>query len=224
MRPRATQLIDATLDVETLKYFIPECKPRQTQPALLEVKLSITDRSKDFPALLQNFRACAPMPFEPHLLRIKINRIQIPVVKKLADVDYGFLFNYQIFPPNIMRCFSQWHEENRPMQVGDAIVQQANFPPLPFSCKMIIAVRISGIVNSDGQKGFSYVTLEGHAERGESSFALESTEEGLAFTISTRSESGNLLTQIAAPLITLPYQAYCTQMALKNVRNTVMNQ
>lgn len=114
---------------------------------------------------------------------------------------------------------TQWEAENRSLNVGDTIVQQVYVPPNKiFSQKMVFGVRISEVVNQSNKKGFSYETLEGHVEKGISTFTIEQLESKLVFKIHTYSTPGNFLTKLLGPVFSTPYQAFCTKAALINVK------
>ncbi|HYI77464.1 MAG TPA: DUF1990 family protein, partial [Chryseolinea sp.] len=81
---------------------------------------------------------------------------------------------------------------------------------------------VNSIIDEDGRKGFSYVTIEGHVEKGESTFTIEQSGQGLTFKIRTFSEPGNLLTKLVGPIFTVPYQTYCTRRALENVKKQIL--
>ncbi len=81
------------------------------------------------------------------------------------------------------------------MQIGDTILQQVFIPPVKqFSKKIIFGVRINAIINEAVRIGFSYETLEGHVEKGESTFTIEEIEGNIIFKIHTFSEPGSWLT------------------------------
>ena len=115
---------------------------------------------------------------------------------------------------------TQWQFEGRNMRPGDTIVQQVYIPPIKnVPLKLIFGVRIHSIIREAERIGFSYETLEGHVERGLSTFTIEQTRERkLIFKIHTFSEPGNIASKLLAPVFALPYQAYCTREALKNVQ------
>jgi uncharacterized protein (UPF0548 family) len=132
------------------------------------------------------------------------------------------LFSYSIFPHSIMSFLTQWKYERRPMKVGDTIVQQVYLPPIrSFSVKVLFGVRISNIIDTVEKKGFSYQTLEGHVEKGESTFTFETQGRDLIFKIHTFSSSGNALTKLLGPIFSQPYQTYCTRQALKNIKHRI---
>ena len=162
------------------------------------------------------------MPFDKRSLKEKVTTITIKTEKSLGLINLDFLFDYKIFPPNIMTYMTQWGMERRKMQIGDTILQQALIPPTRyFSQKIIFGVRINNIIEEKDRRGFSYVTIEGHVERGESTFTVEQAAQGLIFKIQTFSEPGNLLTKLVGPIFTVPYQSYCTQKALENVKQQI---
>jgi hypothetical protein len=141
----------------------------------------------------------------------------------LAELDLSFLWNYHIFPKSIMAFLTEWNYKKRQMQIGDTILQQAFFPPLGWlSQKLLFGVRINNIINEPNKKGFSYETLKGHAEMGESTFTIEkSGESKLFFKIHTFSKPGNFLTKLVGPFFSIPYQSYCTKKALENVKRQI---
>ena len=163
------------------------------------------------------------MTFDKRKLTEKVSTIDIATDKSLEQINLDFLFDYKIFPSNIMTFKTQWGQERRKMKVGDTILQQATIPPTKFlSQKIIFGVRVNSIIDEDGRKGFSYETIEGHVEKGESTFTIEQSGHGLIFKIETFSEPGNLLAKLVGPIFTVPYQTYCTQRALENVKKQIL--
>lgn len=128
-----------------------------------------------------------------------------------------FLFAYDVFPSRIMRFDAEWIAAGRPMRVGDVIVQRTMVPPLGFGLCVEFAVRISALFAEDNRVGFAYETLEGHAESGVSEFYFEEKAGALHFTIHTWSRPSHWTARLAAPVFTLPYQAWCTRRALAHV-------
>lgn len=150
----------------------------------------------------------------------KTTMIRIGTMKRIVDLETTFLFNYEIFPRNIMTFFPEWAHEKRTMSLSDTIVQQVYLPPHPqFSAKLILGVRINEIINEPNRLGFSYETISGHIERGVSTFTIEQTTEGeILFSIHTFSKPATLLTQFVRPIISIPYQSFVTKKALENVK------
>lgn len=165
------------------------------------------------------------MRYDKNKLVEKTSSIDIQTTKPFEALDFSFFFNYQIFPPHILVAKTQWQAENRTMQIGDTIVQQAFLPPLKgLSQKIVFGVRISEIINESNLKRFSYETIEGHVEKGISSFSITADNGTIKFSIHTFSEPGNLLTKLLGPIFTRPYQAYCTRQALKQVKQRLDRQ
>jgi hypothetical protein len=187
------------------------------------MKLYLTDQAKEFQRLLTDLISKPTMTFDKGKLTEKISTINISTDKNLKLTNLDFLFDYKIFPSNIMTFKTQWGQEKRKIKIGDTILQQATIPPTKFlSQKIIFGVRINKIIDEDGRKGFSYETIEGHVERGESTFTVEQNGKGLIFKIKTFSEPGNLLTRLVGPIFTIPYQEYCTRRALENVKKQIL--
>jgi hypothetical protein len=189
------------------------------------MKIYLTDQKKNLTGHLNFLKSRPVMKFDKSRLTEKTTTINIDTKTSIDYLDLSFLFNYEIFPGNIMSYLTEWESENRKMKVGDTIVQQVYLPPVKsFSQKVVFGVRINEVIEQPDKRGFSYETLEGHVERGISSFTVVSTDDGLIFKIQTFSEAGNLLTKLLGPIFSIPYQAFCTKRALKNVKMQVERQ
>ena len=184
------------------------------------MKIYLTEQSKFFPKHLEFLKRQDIIKYDPSNLTEKTTSITIDTDKKFENLNVDFLFDYKIFPDNIMTFLTQWKFENRKMQIGDTIVQQAFIPPTRhFSQKIIFGVRINKIINEPTRIGFSYETLTGHVEMGVSSFTIEKLDNGdIIFKVHTFSKPGNLLTKLVAPVLSVPYQTFCTKQGLKNVK------
>ena len=137
------------------------------------MKISLTDQAENFERLLTELNSKPTMTFDKTKLKEKTTTIDIKTEKTLEQLNLDFLFDYKIFPANIMTFMTQWGQEKRKMKIGDTIVQQAFIPPTKtFSQKIVFGVRINNIFNETERKGFSYVTIEGHVEKGESLLRL----------------------------------------------------
>jgi hypothetical protein len=186
------------------------------------MKIYLTDQANNFDGLLKQLTTKPTMTFDKTKLKEKTTTIDIKTDKPLGQINLDFLFDYKIFPSNIMTYMTEWEKEKRKMKIGDTILQQAFVPPTKtFSQKVVFGVRINNIINETDRKGFSYVTIEGHVEKGESTFTIEQGDSGLIFKIKTFSEPGNLLTKLVGPIFTVPYQTYCTRTALENVKRQI---
>lgn len=184
------------------------------------MKVYLTDQSKQFLKHLEFLKKQPVIQYDKTRLTEKKTFITIDTTKELKDLNTSFFFNYKIFPGNIMAYLTQWTFEDRQMQIGDTIVQQAFIPPFrKFSQKIIFGVRINNIINQSKKIGFSYETLKGHVEMGVSTFTIEKTQdEKTIFKVHTLSKPGNVLTQFVGPIFSVPYQAFCTRQGLLNVK------
>jgi hypothetical protein len=186
------------------------------------MKIYLTDQAGNFDGLLKQLTTKPTMTFDKTKLKEKTTTIDIKTERTLEQLNLDFLFDYKIFPSNIMTFMTQWGQEKRKMKIGDTILQQAFIPPTrTFSQKIVFGVRINNIIDETDRKGFSYVTIDGHVEKGESTFTIENSIGGLVFKIKTFSEPGNLLTKLIGPIFTVPYQTYCTRTALENVKRQI---
>jgi uncharacterized protein (UPF0548 family) len=157
-----------------------------------------------------NFSSAATFPE-------KTSEIALGYSGKLSSYRTNFLFAYDIFPHFLMRAEAQWIREGRVMRVGDIIVQRAVLPPIGFGLCAEFAVRISALISEPRKLGFAYETLAGHLERGVSEFYFEERVGALFFVIHTYSEPAHWLSRLARPF-SLVYQKWCTQQALKHVK------
>ena len=121
------------------------------------MRIYLSDQSNKFEKLLTDLIKKPVMLYDKRKLNEKVTTIEIKSNERLGQVDLGFLFEYEIFPSNIMTYMTQWRSEKRKMQIGDTILQQTLIPPTKyFSQKIIFAVRINKIIDDMDRKGFSY--------------------------------------------------------------------
>jgi hypothetical protein len=184
------------------------------------MRIYLADQSHDFPKHLEYLKMQPVIKYEVSSLIEKITSVDIRLNKDWQKLNTGFFFDYEIFPSHIMSFLTQWAFENRQMQIGDTIVQQAFIPPFQrLSQKIVFGVRINKIINEPARIGFSYETLLGHVEMGVSEFTIQKTEDNNAFfKIHTFSRPGTLLTKLVGPIFAVPYQTYCTKQGLLNVK------
>jgi uncharacterized protein (UPF0548 family) len=186
------------------------------------MQIYIADQKNNFDRYLKVLMTKPVIAYNREKLIEKITQIHITDARSLDEVNLDFLFGYKIFPENILTSKTQWDMERRTIAVGDTILQQVFLPPLKFSSlKVVFGVRINSIIKEPTRQGFSYETIEGHAEKGISTFTLEQRKDGLFFAVHTFSEPGSWLTKLAGVVFTLPYQAFCTKQALKNVKRQI---
>lgn len=186
------------------------------------MKVFLSDQTKKLPKLLSVFKKAVVMPYDKKQLKEKVTVIDIPNKYEIEELDLNFFFDYKIFPENIISAYCQWNDENRSMQVGDTIVQQAFIPPNKvLSQKIVFAVRVLQVIKEPDRVGYSYETLEGHVEKGLSTFIIEKLNSKLIFKIHTFSKPGSFLTKLVGPIFSVPYQTYCTKKCLSNVRKKI---
>lgn len=186
------------------------------------MRIYLRDQQGKFNEHLTDLLSVRVMQFDKAHLPEKVTSIKINTLHNLSTIDLDFLFNYNIFPSSILTYKTQWQLEKRTMKVGDTIVQQVFIPPLKtLSQKLIFGVRINRIIDEPHRKGFSYETLEGHVERGESTFVIEQQHGQTIFKIQTYSAPSSSFVKILGSWAALPYQRYCTRMALRNVKRQI---
>ena len=189
------------------------------------MKIYLLEQKNKFKKHLDFLKMKLVMNYDKSKLTEKNTTININTTKKIDELNLDFLFDYQIFPDNIMTYKTQWKDENRKIKIGDTIAQQVYLPPIKtFSQKIIFGVRINEIINQADKRGFSYETLEGHVEKGVSTFTVEQLGTNIVFKVQTYSTPGNFLTKILGPIFSVPYQTFCTNAALKNVKRQIEKQ
>ena len=185
----------------------------------IKMKIYLTDQRKYFYKHFLNIKTYDIIPYQKESLRHKTNqqRIDCP----FSNLSFSPIFNYNIFPSNILTSYPQWLHENRKIQPNDIIVQQINIPPIKsFAQRIIVGVRIKDVYDSNACKGFSYETLHGHVEKGISIFKIEPQDKHSIFTIETHSAPAGGLLNLLSSLSSL-YQNYCTKEALNNLSQTL---
>jgi uncharacterized protein (UPF0548 family) len=118
------------------------------------------------------------------------------------------LLRYDIFPPRLMR--STVCTVDGRVAGSATIVQRVRLPP---GVRLEAAVRVVDVWRSGEEVGFRYVTLAGHPERGEESFAVRRDAAGVAFLVRGRSQPGTLATRLLRPL-TRRFQRRATEAAV----------
>jgi hypothetical protein len=186
------------------------------------MKIYLADQAENFPKHLDLLKSKAVMAYDRSRLKEKVSVIDMVTQTPFEKLDLDFLFSYKIFPSNILTFLTQWENEKRKMQPGDTIVQQVFIPPVrSFSQKLIFGVRIKEIIDEPARKGFSYETLEGHVEKGISTFTVEQEGSRIVFKIQTFSGAGNFLSKLMGPVFSTPYQTFCTNKALENCKRQI---
>jgi len=190
----------------------------KTQRYIPLMKIYLTEQRDKLPQHIDVLKKKKIMAYERSKLREETAILVIDTQKPIDHFRLDFLFDYKIFPDHIMVALAQWDMEKRRMRVGDTIAQQVYIPPTTiFSQKIVFGVRINEIIDTPYQKGFSYETLEGHVEKGISTFTVEQQSGRIIFRIQTYSAPGNSLTRLLGPVLSVPYQTFCTREALKHV-------
>jgi len=93
------------------------------------MKIYLTDQADNFHGLLKQLTTKPTMTFDKTKLKEKTTTIDIKTEKTLGQINLDFLFDYKIFPSNIMTYMTEWEKEKRKMKIGDTILQQAFVPP-----------------------------------------------------------------------------------------------
>jgi uncharacterized protein (UPF0548 family) len=73
------------------------------------------------------------------------------------------LWRYRFYPDSVLTSVSHFSSANRPMRVGDRLVQRIHLPVFD----VITMNEISCILDEPRCKGFAYATTAAHAELGE---------------------------------------------------------
>ncbi len=179
------------------------------------MEIYLTDQSKHFKKHLEVLKKLSVISYNKKQLAHKISSIELDC--SFSDFNFAELFNYHIFPFNILSAYPQWNKENRSVQAGDTIVQQINIPPFKkLSQRIIVGVKVKEVIDRENCKGFSYETLQGHVEKGISLFQIEQVNNKTFFKIETYSAPAQSMLKLIKPISSW-YQDYCTEKALNNV-------
>lgn len=184
------------------------------------MKVFLRDQQRRLADFLTHFRQLPLSYTHTTGFREKYTRIALPLDKPAPALDacrFDFLFNYVVFPANILTFAADWESEARLMQPGDNIIQQAYLPPWCLGLKCVFGVRVLDTVRTPDKVGFRYGTLVGHAEQGISAFYIERSGGQVWAVIHTLSVPGLLLSRLAAPFFTYRYQQYCTDRAVRQM-------
>jgi hypothetical protein len=104
----------------------------------------------------------------------------------------------------------------------NSTIAQTDFTKLdPSGQRIDVRDFLGPHINQPSKKGFSYETLEGHVEKGISTFTIEQLNNELIFKIQTYSTPGNFLTRLLRPVFSVPYQTFCTRKALRHVKRQI---
>lgn len=85
------------------------------------MRIYLTDQKNKFNQHLDFLKTKKVMDYDKSWLTEKISTIEINTTKKIDQLNLDFLFEYQIFPDNIMTFKNEWTDQNRKMQIGDTI-------------------------------------------------------------------------------------------------------
>ena len=123
------------------------------------------------------------------------------------------LLSYQVFPPEIMQA--QVCSPDARLREGTTIVQRVAIGPVTLEAGVRV-LRVWRDRDAEGaETGFTYATLEGHPERGVSTFRLRRNTDAtsIAFLIDVRSRPGSWLTRLTSP-VARRFQIRATEAAL----------
>jgi uncharacterized protein (UPF0548 family) len=142
-----------------------------------------------------------------------------------ADIGSWFrrfedrLLAYRVFPPDLMHAHI-CSEDDR-LREGTTIVQRVAIGPLTLEAGVRV-IRVWHHEDEDiDETGFTYATLQGHPERGISTFRLRrrTAPPSIDLLIDVRSRPGVWLTRVARP-IARRFQIRATKAALAYLIST----
>ncbi|HEY4185500.1 MAG TPA: DUF1990 family protein [Polyangia bacterium] len=138
--------------------------------------------------------------------------------ERLARRAFDALMTYDIFPPD--RMHARVCSADGRVRTGVTIVQRIVAGVVAIEA----AVRVVDVFETSAAntaRGFSYVTLAGHAERGLATFTLDVDHDGaLSFKIETWSRPAGVAGAVMAPL-SRQLQKRFTREALLHFRDIV---
>lgn len=101
-----------------------------------------------------------------------LEKVIISPIESIELLDFSFLFRYEVFPKEILSFYGAWQSKNRPLEVGDIVVQAAHIPPKKHHIDLIFASQILISSLEKDSALISYGTLEGHPESGINTFSF----------------------------------------------------
>ncbi|HLO81455.1 MAG TPA: hypothetical protein VK166_10870 [Chitinophagaceae bacterium] len=108
------------------------------------MRIYLKDQSKKLGYYLDYFKTLGVADYNKAALVPKSSSAELELDWCNREKAKSILFDYSIFPLNILVGFGEWTAENRKMRVGDTIVQQAYLPPNRIiSQKIVFGVRDS---------------------------------------------------------------------------------
>lgn len=126
------------------------------------------------------------------------------------------LLTYQVFPPDLMDA--RVCSADGRLREGTTIVQRVAIGPVTLEAGVRV-IRVWQDRDAGGaETGFTYTTLQGHPERGVSSFRLRRSTDATSidFLIDVRSRPGSWLTRLTRPAARR-FQIRATEAALAYV-------
>lgn len=164
----------------------------------------------------------APLSYnEPLNLPCDVERLAVRSNPRcdLRSCNIQFLFRYDVYPPNLLNFFGEWQLDGRELEMGDTIVQQAQFPPCRAGIKILFGSRVLAAYRTETTAGFGYGTLAGHPETGTKEFAFTAEGDSLFALVRT----------IAVPVIRFApralvqrYVRFCNRQALHRMRDNFL--
>ena len=172
------------------------------------------DRGSSDAKLLRAWAGRAPS-FEParqsghgyqadrHVIQLGYEPAGRPAAGGLFERAVKRLANYEVFPHEVLEATCQWRLESRPLEIGDTILQRIHVlsrkgePRYDF----IAGVRIDRVIEDDWERGFRYLTLRGHPERGTATLLVRKDPGTgqVTFLIETLSAPGRWFVWLAQP-------------------------
>lgn len=104
------------------------------------------------------------------------------------------------YPPDALDFFGLWMEEDRPIRVGDRILQRARLLPFAGWPVLWAMTEVFAAERTDSTCTLGYVTTRRHFGRGEWQATLTQTTEGLELEVDSISGPHSWLFWLAMPI------------------------
>ena len=156
-----------------------------------------------------------------HVIQLGYEGAGPPAAGGLFERAVRQLLNYEVFPHELLEATCQWRLESRPLEVGDTILQRIHLLTRQGEphYDLLAGVRIDRLIQDDWERGFHYVTLRGHPERGMATLLVRKDPGTgqVSFMIESVSAPGRWLTWLARPWARR-FQLQAAQRALEHFR------
>ena len=156
--------------------------------------------------------------YSHHAMRIDSSKSHALFQKAVAQ-----LMAYRIYPPS--RMTANICARDGMLEEGATIIQRILLGPIGFEVATRVVSTFTEHTGPMTRKGFTYITLVGHPERGIATFSVsrDDTTHQVVLEIETYSEPGHWLSRVVLPLTRL-IQRRSNEQALQSFKASLLRE